>query len=89
MPDHTTKIAVGRYDGATGHMSFELALDALKRGQRVRRAVWPEGVSLTLNGAGTPEAVFEGRFEAEAFKGVALEGLLGSNILAEDWVEAI
>lgn len=29
-----------RYDPATGHTDFSLALESLKRGQRVRRSDW-------------------------------------------------
>ena len=36
MSDAATKVSVGKYDGTTGHMSFEIALDVMKRGGKVR-----------------------------------------------------
>lgn len=77
MSDAATKVSVGKYDGTTGHMSFEIALDVMKRGGKVRRACWQGGWPPIFLDVKT--GVF--------FDGPAIAGFDTDDILAEDWVE--
>lgn len=79
MSDVATKISVGKYDGTNGHMSFEIALDTLKRGGKVRRACWHE--------ASSPIA-FDN--ETREFVDIGIDVIVelsAADLLAEDWVE--
>lgn len=72
--------SVGKYDPATGHMSFELALDAIKRGKSVRRVSWIfEGSISHVKDAGF---MFSDGKQLEFGMGAA-------ELLAEDWIEVV
>lgn len=78
-----TKMNVGSYDGTNGHMSFEVALDVMKRGGHVRRASWGDEAAELWIHAGHLVARLPNK------EPVTIGGIDDSAVLADDWIEVV
>ena len=71
-----------KYDAATGQMCFASALVSMKKGGKVRRPAWPAEDMLVI------------RFKyiarlMEAGQAIDRYSMVFSDVLAEDWQEAV
>lgn len=73
--------SVGKYDPATGHMSFELALDAMKRGKKVARKGYEGSWWQFIN----RELTFT-TYEGDSTHHTRI---YTEDLLAEDWYEVV
>ena len=64
------------YDAVSGLSSFDIALQSIQKGGKVRRAKWPAGAYIERRG--------------EALQKMNLPAALGdADLLADDWEEAL
>lgn len=71
--------SVGVFNAANGLMSFELALDSMKRGNKARRSIWPKDEWVRLD-------LVEGDFLSETG---AYHFLSTDDILSTEWLDVL